>query len=92
VVQVTRPGLYRLQREDGSKVPNSWNDDQLSPFLYVIKFFVVYFLLLPAALAQEANTSVRGLHYALIYVSYNEIYTFCCICFIFVQTTSWPQL
>jgi hypothetical protein len=25
-------------------------------------------------LAQEANTSVRGLHYVLIYVSYNEIY------------------
>jgi hypothetical protein len=28
---------------------------------------------LPAALAHEANTSVRGLHYVLIYVSYNEI-------------------
>jgi hypothetical protein len=29
---------------------------------------------LPATLAEEANTSVRGLHYVLIYVSYNEIY------------------
>jgi hypothetical protein len=29
---------------------------------------------LPTALAPEANTSVRGLHYVLIYVSYNEIY------------------
>jgi hypothetical protein len=25
-------------------------------------------------LALEANTSVRGLHYVLIYVSYNRIY------------------
>jgi hypothetical protein len=32
VVQVTRPGSYMLQREDGSKVPNSWNDDQLRHF------------------------------------------------------------
>jgi hypothetical protein len=32
VVEVTRPGSYRLQREDGSEVPNSWNDDQLRPF------------------------------------------------------------
>jgi hypothetical protein len=29
---------------------------------------------LPAALAQEANTSVRGLQYILVYGSYNEIY------------------
>jgi hypothetical protein len=28
---------------------------------------------LPAASAHEANTSVRGLHYILLYVSYNEI-------------------
>jgi hypothetical protein len=28
---------------------------------------------LHAALALEANTSVRGLHYVLIYISYNEI-------------------
>jgi hypothetical protein len=27
VVQVTRTSSYRLQREDGSEVPNSWNDD-----------------------------------------------------------------
>jgi hypothetical protein len=32
VVEVTRPGSYRLQQEDGSEVPNSWNDDQLRPF------------------------------------------------------------
>jgi hypothetical protein len=32
VVEVTRPGSYRLQREDGSEVLNSWNDDQLRPF------------------------------------------------------------
>jgi hypothetical protein len=42
--------------------------------LHVIKVFVVHFLLLPATLAQEANTSVRGLHYVIIYISYNEIY------------------
>jgi hypothetical protein len=35
--------------------------------------FVVHFCLLPAALAHEANTSVKGLHYVLIYISYNEI-------------------
>jgi hypothetical protein len=29
VVEVTQSGSYRLQREDGSKVPNSWNIDQL---------------------------------------------------------------
>jgi hypothetical protein len=34
----------------------------------------VHLLLLLTALAQEANTSVRELHYVLIYVSYNEIY------------------
>jgi hypothetical protein len=32
VVTVTQPGSYRLQGEDGSEVPNSWNDDQLRPF------------------------------------------------------------
>jgi hypothetical protein len=32
VVAVTQPSSYRLQREDGSKVSNSWNDDQLRPF------------------------------------------------------------
>jgi hypothetical protein len=31
------------------------------------------FLLVPAALAHVSNTSVRGLHHVLIYVSYNEI-------------------
>jgi hypothetical protein len=41
--------------------------------LYVIKFFTIHFLL-PAALAQEANTLVRGLHYVLIYILYNGIY------------------
>jgi hypothetical protein len=29
VVKVTQPGSYRLQQEDGSEVPNSWNIDQL---------------------------------------------------------------
>jgi hypothetical protein len=32
VVELTHPCSYRLQREDGSDVPNSWNDDQLKPF------------------------------------------------------------
>jgi hypothetical protein len=32
VVQVTWLGSYRLQREDSSEVPNSWNDDQSRPF------------------------------------------------------------
>jgi hypothetical protein len=31
------------------------------------------FCLFPAASAHEANTSVKGLHYVFIYVSYNEI-------------------
>jgi hypothetical protein len=34
---------------------------------------VVHFCLLPTTLIHEANTSVRGLNYVLIYVSYNEI-------------------
>jgi hypothetical protein len=29
VVKVTRPGSYKLQREDGSEVPNSQKIDQL---------------------------------------------------------------
>jgi hypothetical protein len=29
VVEVTQPGSYKLQREDGSEVLNSWNIDQL---------------------------------------------------------------
>jgi hypothetical protein len=29
VVKVTQPDSYRLQQEDGSEVPNSWNIDQL---------------------------------------------------------------
>jgi hypothetical protein len=29
VVKVTRPGSYKLQWEDDSEVPNSWNIDQL---------------------------------------------------------------
>jgi hypothetical protein len=33
VVEFTRPDSYRLQQEDGSEVPNSWNDDQLRPFI-----------------------------------------------------------
>jgi hypothetical protein len=32
VVEVTGPGSYQLQQEDGSKVLNSWNIDQLRPF------------------------------------------------------------
>jgi hypothetical protein len=32
VVELTRLVSYRLQREDGSKVSNAWNDDQLRPF------------------------------------------------------------
>jgi hypothetical protein len=32
VVEVTRHCSYRLQREYGSEVPNSWNIDQLRPF------------------------------------------------------------
>jgi hypothetical protein len=32
VVEMARLGSYRLQREDGSEVPNSWNEDQLRPF------------------------------------------------------------
>jgi hypothetical protein len=31
IVEVTRLDSYRLQREDGSEEPNSWNDDQLRP-------------------------------------------------------------
>jgi hypothetical protein len=30
-------------------------------------------MFLPTVLAHVANTSVSGLHYVLIYVSYNEI-------------------
>jgi hypothetical protein len=33
----------------------------------------VHYCLLPTALAHVADTSVRGLHYVLIYISYNEI-------------------
>jgi hypothetical protein len=33
----------------------------------------VHFRVLPTELAHVSNTSVRGLHYLLIYVSYNEI-------------------
>jgi hypothetical protein len=73
VVVMTRPGSYKLQREDGSEVPNSWNHDQLRPF-YMYVLFVVHFCLLLAASAHEANTSVRGLHYVLVYVSYIEIF------------------
>jgi hypothetical protein len=36
VVEVTQPDLYRLQREDGSEVPNSWNIDQLRPFYMLV--------------------------------------------------------
>jgi len=32
VIEVTRPGSYRLGREDGSEVSNSWNIDQLQKF------------------------------------------------------------
>ena len=32
IAEVTRPGAYRLQREDGSLVDNSWNIEQLRPF------------------------------------------------------------
>ena len=32
VIEVTQPGSYRLGREDGSEVLNSWNIDQLRKF------------------------------------------------------------
>jgi hypothetical protein len=32
VIKVSQHGSYRLHREDGSEVPNFWNDDQLRPF------------------------------------------------------------
>jgi hypothetical protein len=56
---MTQPGSNKLQRDDGSEDPNSWNDSQLRPF-YMQVVFVVHFCLLPIALAHEANTSVRG--------------------------------
>jgi hypothetical protein len=45
VVTVSRPDSYRLQREDGSEVPNSWNDDQLRPFYMYVIFLCTFFLL-----------------------------------------------
>jgi hypothetical protein len=51
-----------------SKFLERWS---VKALLYVIKKFIIHFLFLSAALAQEANTSVRGLHYVLIN---NEIY------------------
>jgi hypothetical protein len=32
VLKVTQSDSYRLQQENNSEVPNSWNDDQLQPF------------------------------------------------------------
>jgi hypothetical protein len=32
VVKVTQSGSHRLEREDSSEVPNSWNIDQLRLF------------------------------------------------------------
>jgi hypothetical protein len=32
VVELSRPSSYRLQREDGSEVPNLCNDGQLTHF------------------------------------------------------------
>jgi hypothetical protein len=37
-------------------------------------------------MAHEANTSVRGLHHVLIYVSYNEILPMLHFFYFFVQT------
>jgi hypothetical protein len=51
----------------------------------------VNFCLLPAALAHVANISVMGLHYVLIYVSYNEM-LFLIYLFHFVETTYLPHL
>ncbi len=32
ISEVTRPGSYRLKREDGTHVDNSWNIEHLRPF------------------------------------------------------------
>jgi hypothetical protein len=44
IVEVIWPGSYRLQREDGSEVPNSWNDDQLRPFYILVTFCAFLFI------------------------------------------------
>jgi hypothetical protein len=59
VVEGTRPGLYRLQREDGSDVPNAWNIDQLRLFYMLVILCTFSFLL--AALTYMINPSAMGL-------------------------------
>jgi hypothetical protein len=43
------------------------------------------FCLLPAASALEANTSVKRLHYVLIYISYNEILLLLHLCYCYAN-------
>jgi hypothetical protein len=57
--------------------------------LYVGKFLLYIFCLLSAALPLEANTSVRGLHYVLIYVSYNEILPLLHLCYCYANNISY---
>jgi hypothetical protein len=72
VVEVTQPDSYRLRWEDRSdfQIPGTMISYNL---FYMYLIFIVHFCLSPAALAHEANISVKGLHYVLVYISYNEI-------------------
>jgi hypothetical protein len=44
IVEVTQFGSYKLQREDGFKVPNSCNDDQLRPFYILVTLYTFLFI------------------------------------------------
>jgi hypothetical protein len=52
---------------------------------------VIHFCLLPAALAHEANPSVRRQHYELIYISYNEYFCANNIFTSAVKDIAWPS-
>jgi hypothetical protein len=60
VMEVTQPVLHRLQREDGSEIPNSWNIDLLRMVLYVGNC-VYIFSFLSVALTYKLNRRARGL-------------------------------
>jgi hypothetical protein len=44
IVEVTQSASYKLQREDGFKVPNSCNDDQLRPFYILVTLCTFLFI------------------------------------------------
>jgi hypothetical protein len=89
-VGMTRPGSYRLWWDDGSESSKFLERRLVKTFLYVGNFLYIFVYCVLHWLMRPILQSRGCIMYS--YIFHIMKYYLCCICFIFVQTTSLPQL